>query len=635
MNRNVGIIVFFCMFFYSSTAVSWPTLMCVRGPNRVHEDIALHVLDDPAIAPYLTVFNLSREEIAGTAEKEPQCFLDDHPGWGELTGQVFLDYEITNENIGIILHSTGDHGVASCHSPANRVLCSDITETHVEAAGEVTGVPSLTSYYSGTFEEKVEQFYNEQIALTTSFKEWWESTWYCPACNSDYFAREGMDKAQKLCHATLLYYFETHCEGGINNCNACGPLPLEVCNGIDDDCDGLTDEELTSLFYRDWDNDSFGDPDFSTTACELPEGYSTNSDDCVDSEITIFPGAEEVCNGVDDNCNNLIDEGVFLIFYQDLDQDGYGNSEITTESCAVLPGFSAADGDCQDNAGEIYPGAEEVCNGVDDNCDDQIDNGALCADSEICFQGICQFRCTGDTDCEEGLICDNQLELCIDPCAGIICEAGFECGAGICEEIPCYLIQCTEGTICLEGECIPLEVEQPEVEYAEDEPDVTEFSEEIFDDTNPDESYEDTAEDNGEDNDEDILADLVEISEDISETIADTDDTYDLDDADNTDDLVETVEDSFELNDDTAQEADSLEDEQEVEPDSVPDTQDFSDEGRIESNPVELETATGAGQDDCSCRMQRTPGRRLSLIIILFVFSGFIWSRRLSRKEHC
>jgi hypothetical protein len=105
----------------------------------------------------------------------------------------------------------------------------------------------------------------------------------------------------------------------------------ELCNGRDDNCNGLIDEG--------WDQDG--------------DGYTSCSGDCDDSDKAIYPGSVEICNGKDDNCDAKTDEGY------DLDGDGY-------TSCG---------GDCKDNNKEINPGAAEMCNGKDDNCDGQVDEG--------------------------------------------------------------------------------------------------------------------------------------------------------------------------------------------------------------------------------------------------------------------
>ncbi|HJN75656.1 MAG TPA: MopE-related protein [Myxococcota bacterium] len=82
------------------------------------------------------------------------------------------------------------------------------------------------------------------------------------------------------------------------------PNRAEECNGIDDDCDGDVDEGLdVGAWYLDADEDGYGDPEQGVDACEGPEGYVDNGDDCDDGEQFINPAAEELCNdGIDNNC---------------------------------------------------------------------------------------------------------------------------------------------------------------------------------------------------------------------------------------------------------------------------------------------------------------------------------------------
>ncbi|MFT3769699.1 MAG: putative metal-binding motif-containing protein [Minicystis sp.] len=151
------------------------------------------------------------------------------------------------------------------------------------------------------------------------------------------------------------------------------PGATEVCNGVDDNCNGSIDEGVKLTFYRDADGDGFGNPSLTTQACTAPSGYVSNNTDCNDSNASVRPGAAEVCNGVDDNCNGSIDEGVLLTFYRDADGDGFGNAGVTTQACSAPAGYVANNSDCNDANAAVKPTAAETCNGIDDNCNGQID----------------------------------------------------------------------------------------------------------------------------------------------------------------------------------------------------------------------------------------------------------------------
>ena len=153
------------------------------------------------------------------------------------------------------------------------------------------------------------------------------------------------------------------------------PGASEVCNGLDDNCNGQIDEGVQSTFYRDADGDTYGNPNLTTLACSAPTGYVSNNTDCDDGDAAVHPGATEVCNGIDDNCNGQIDEGVQSTFYADADGDGYGNVNATTLACSAPTGYVSDHTDCDDAHSSVHPGAVEVCNGIDDNCDGQIDEG--------------------------------------------------------------------------------------------------------------------------------------------------------------------------------------------------------------------------------------------------------------------
>jgi Putative metal-binding motif len=188
---------------------------------------------------------------------------------------------------------------------------------------------------------------------------------------------------------TILATSQTDADGDgyyaeINDCNdnngAIHPGATEVCDGVDNDCDGLIDEGLTATFYQDTDGDGYGNPSVSIQACSAPAGYVSNHNDCSDNDASINPGATEVCDGKDNDCDGMVDEmGAqgCTIYYFDVDSDGYGQSN--NYECLCGPDargyFATQGGDCNDNNGAIHPGATEVCDGVDNDCDGLIDEG--------------------------------------------------------------------------------------------------------------------------------------------------------------------------------------------------------------------------------------------------------------------
>jgi hypothetical protein len=216
------------------------------------------------------------------------------------------------------------------------------------------------------------------------------------------------------------------------------PDAQEVCDGLDNDCDGYTDDSDDSLditgqrtWYADLDLDGFGDANNTTVTCLVPwfhtdndldcddlepligppetgrwtrdgdgDGYgtgpATNSGcappgpdyaleaagrDCNDANVAVNPGMQEICNSIDDDCDLLVDDlddsldgGTRRFYYTDVDRDGFGDPEAEELACSRPPGAVSDNTDCDDTRVEVNPDGSEVCNGLDDDCDELVDD---------------------------------------------------------------------------------------------------------------------------------------------------------------------------------------------------------------------------------------------------------------------
>ncbi len=179
----------------------------------------------------------------------------------------------------------------------------------------------------------------------------------------------------------------------------CGATPgapsAEVCDGEDNDCDGAADEEALDAptWHSDADGDTYGAPAGTIAACAAPAGWVANGTDCDDTRAAVNPGLPEIgCDGLDNDCNpatpDVFDaDGDGLICGVDCDD----STSSCTTNCADLDGDGVADcaeliadgdndgifppQDCNDADPLISPDATETCNGKDDDCDGQVDEG--------------------------------------------------------------------------------------------------------------------------------------------------------------------------------------------------------------------------------------------------------------------
>lgn len=196
-------------------------------------------------------------------------------------------------------------------------------------------------------------------------------------------------------------------------------------------------------YFHDLDGDGYGRASDTMIHCAgtPPAGYVADGEDCNDNNQDVFPGAVEVCNEKDDDCDEVIDEdAVPLDLYLDEDGDGYyGNDEkemgVQAVGCVPAEGLAGYPGDCQPTIAEINPGAEEICNLFDDDCDGDFDEKVR----PRCGVGWCEreSETCDPEDCVPGEPQEESCNLFDDDCddaldEGPVCPAGEGCVAGEC-----------------------------------------------------------------------------------------------------------------------------------------------------------------------------------------------------------
>ncbi|HMV65582.1 MAG TPA: putative metal-binding motif-containing protein [Myxococcota bacterium] len=224
----------------------------------------------------------------------------------------------------------------------------------------------------------------------------------------------------------------------------------EVCNDIDDDCDGMLDESdpsidpaLLTVWYADVDSDGFGDRLTAAATCDPVPGYVLDDTDCLDTNAQVNPGGTERCNTLDDDCDFLVDDddptlerASAPVWFRDDDRDGRGDPGATRAACARPSRYTDNDDDCNDADPLAWTGNPEVCDGVDNDCQNGVDEADPSLDTSLlarfyldrdgdrhgdpatglpaCTQPPNRVRTNDDCDDGEALAWTNNPERCDD-----------------------------------------------------------------------------------------------------------------------------------------------------------------------------------------------------------------------------
>jgi gliding motility-associated-like protein len=318
---------------------------------------------------------------------------------------------------GVQLEFYADSDLDSFGSPSNTILACTLPAGYVTNSTDCDDSDAYVKPIALEICNSIDDNCNNQVDENIQFNIYYEDT------DGDSYG----DPNSTISFCTLPFGYVSNSADCNDNYNFISPIGTEACNLLDDNCNGFVDEGVQSIFYLDFDNDGFGNGNATTSACSLPSGYSSNSADCNDNSAVAYPGAIELCNLQDDDCDLIVDENATSIFYLDMDSDGFGNINITTTGCTPPAGYVINMADCNDASFSTNPLASELCNNIDDNCNTLLDEGVqlafyLDADGDTFGGNIFVIGCVAPAGFVSNNADCNDASIFINPITNEVCN---------------------------------------------------------------------------------------------------------------------------------------------------------------------------------------------------------------------
>jgi len=292
--------------------------------------------------------------------------------WAEGAASVYLNDTLSGMALSLLARGIGSLG--GCKSPDygvsyNQTGCRVLDDTCPDGSDPANWFPDVDKDTYGLFGSDGHECYqtctqptDKDVISTDQGISYVDNTSDCDDSEKTTYpgaSETAYDGIDQDCNESDLTdvdndgYDSTDVTGGTDcddNSDAIHPGAAETCNSIDDNCNGTVDEGVTSTYYTDADGDNYGDPATAVSICaDAATGLVTNGDDCDDTNASVNPLATEICNGIDDDCDTLVDDAdpsldtsTGSFWYPDSDGNNLAIAGASVMACTQPSGYAAS-----------------------------------------------------------------------------------------------------------------------------------------------------------------------------------------------------------------------------------------------------------------------------------------------------